>query len=453
MPLSVVVREYAELTTAPVESSLSRAHIPQSCFDWLLEHQDKFKRSGKALIRMVGSKTLKLDSFVGFLQSPCGTSIEILPKHFQSTPGQDELEQSRETLLRMISVSLNLPKIEVGAAEINLLRYPLPEWLYTRFLMELDKLYKRGIRYSYKEIEEESKFLRGRLNTGAQLRQPPGRDHLFQIRHEIFTSDRPENRLIKLALELARKQVNESANWRLANELSHLLSPIPASRDTTSDFKAWGDNRLMVSYQAIRPWCELIIQKMNPTSQKGIREGISLLFEMEKLFENYVGHCLKDKLISPWVLKTQASSRYLCKHQPRGGTEKKMFQLKPDFILKDGKKKQVLDTKWKVINESDADNKYQLKEADFYQMYVYGQKYMNGSGDMFLIYPATEVFRDPLPVFELSAELRLWVVPFDIDRGELSLGGNEGEIFNDILAGLHVTLPAASSEQFASEAF
>ena len=71
-----------------------------------------------------------------------------------------------------------------------------------------------------------------------------------------------------------------------------------------------------------------------------------------------------------------------------------------------------------------------------------------------MIYPATEVFRDPLPVFELSTELRLWVVPFDIDRGELSLGGKaEGEIFNDILAGLHVTLPAASSEQFASEAF
>ena len=36
MALSVIVREYAELTTRPVESDLARAHIPQSCFDWLV---------------------------------------------------------------------------------------------------------------------------------------------------------------------------------------------------------------------------------------------------------------------------------------------------------------------------------------------------------------------------------------------------------------------------------
>ena len=422
MPLSVVVREYAELTTAPAENSLSRAHIPKSCFDWLLEQQNNCKRSGKPLFRMVGARTLKLDSYVGFLQSPCGSSIEIIPKHIRSSPDQNELEHSRKILMRMIAVSLNLPSIEADVADINLLRYPLPEWLYARFLSELDKLYKQGIRYSYKEVEEESRFLRGRLNTGAQLRQPPGRDHLFQIRHEIFTPDRPENRLIKLALDLTRSQVCESTNWRLANELSHLLSPVPASKDTATDFKSWGSNRLMASYQAIRPWCELIIQKLNPTSQKGTREGISLLFEMEKLFESYVAHCLRDNLVAPWILKTQASSKYLCKHQPQNGTNEKMFQLRPDLILQNGKKQQVLDTKWKVVYGNEPGRKYGLSQADFYQMHAYGHKYMKGDGDMFLIYPATELFRSPLPVFELSDKLRLWVVPFELDSGSFGVG-------------------------------
>ena len=419
MPLSVVVREYAELTTAPVENSLSRAHIPKSCFDWLLEKQDNFKKSGKPLFKPVGARTLKLDSYVGFLQSPCGTSVEILPKHFRNSPDQNELEHSRKILMRMIAVSLNLPSLEAGVADINLLRFPLPEWLYARFLSELDRLYKQGIRYSYKEVEEESRFLRGRLNTGAQFRQPLGRDHLFQIRHEIFTPDRPENRLIKLALDLTRSQVCESTNWRLANELSHLLSPVPASKDTASDFKAWGGNRLMASYQAIRPWCELIIQKMNPTSQKGTREGISLLFEMEKLFENYVAHCLRDNLVAPWILKTQASDKYLCKHQPQNGTNENMFQLRPDLVLKHGDNQQVLDTKWKVVNENEPGRKYWLSQADFYQMHAYGHKYMKGAGDMFLIYPVTELFKSPLPVFELSDDLRLWVLPFDLDGGNL----------------------------------
>ena len=415
MALSVIVREYAELTTRPVESTLTRAHIPQSCFDWLLEQQAYMAQSGKPLLQMVGKNTLKLDSYVGFLQSPCGTSIEILPKHFRQQPDLSELEQSRKILLRMIAVSLDLPSIEAGIADIHLLRHPIPEWLYARFLHELDQLYKRGIRHSYQEVEEESRFLKGRLNTGRQLRQPPGRDHLFQIRHELFTADRAENRLLRLTLELTRHQVKESANWRLANEFSHLLNDIPISKDSASDFKVWGNNRLMASYQAIRPWCELIIQKMNPTSQKGTREGISLLFEMEKLFENYVTLCFRNNLASSWSLKAQASHQYLCHHQPVGSQKKRMFQLKPDLIFEQGLKKRVFDTKWKVIDSSKVGKKYLISQADFYQMYAYGSKYMNGTGDMFLVYPRTEFFWYPLPVFDLDDDFRLWVIPFDLD--------------------------------------
>ena len=434
MALSVIVREYAELTTRTVESNLARTHIPQSCFDWLVKQQAYMTRSGKPLLQMVGQNTLKLDSYVGFLQSPCGTSIEILPKHFRQQPDLSELEQSRKILLRMIAVSLDLPCIEAGIADIHLLRHPIPEWLFARFLHELDQLYKRGIRHSYQEVEEESRFLKARLNTGRQLRQPPGRDHLFQIRHELFTADRPENRLLRLALELARHQVKESANWRLANEFSHLLNDIPISKDTASDFKVWGNNRLMASYQAIRPWCELIIQKMNPTSQKGTREGISLLFEMEKLFESYVAQCFRDNLALSWTLKAQASSQYLCRHQPCGSHKKGMFQLKPDLICKRDMEIRVFDTKWKIIDSSIAGKKYLISQADFYQMYAYGRKYMNGSGDMFLVYPRTDLFQYPLPVFDLDDDLRLWTIPFDLDTKTIVCEG-QGEL-RQVLEGM-----------------
>ena len=420
MNCSVVVKEYAELTTIPVENTLNRAHISQSCFEWLLKRQADYSKAGKKFLAVPEHKVIKLDTHVGFLQSPCGTSIEILPKYFRCAPDEEELEQGRKILVKMIAATLGLPYREFDPAQLSLFKFSLPEWIYAQFLLELDKLYKKGLRFHYQKIEEENRFLRGQLHITKQLRQPPGREHLFQIRHELFTPDRPENRLIKLALGIVRNQVCEPANWRLSNELSHLLRPIPESPDYTSDFKAWKDDRLMVDYRSIRPWCELIVRNLNPMAQKGTHTGISLLFPMEKLFECYVANCLKQQLKPSQRLQTQASREYLCFHKTAGQqTTKRMFQLKPDLLLVSQKAHQVMDTKWKLLDSSDQEGKYGISQSDFYQMFAYGQKYMDRQGDMILIYPATDDFSEPLPVFNFDHKLRLWVVPFDLNESKL----------------------------------
>lgn len=40
-------------------------------------------------------------------------------------------------------------------------------------------------------------------------------------------------------------------------------------------------------------------------------------------------------------------------------------------------------------------------------------------GDLFLVYPMTASFNQPLPVFAYSQRMRLWVVPFDLQAGVL----------------------------------
>jgi 5-methylcytosine-specific restriction enzyme subunit McrC len=76
----------------------------------------------------------------------------------------------------------------------------------------------------------------------------------------------------------------------------------------------------------------------------------------------------------------------------------------------------VLDTKWKLLDglKANGTDKYGLSQADFYQLHAYGQSYLDGSGDVVLIYPKTASFEQPLPVFEFpkTKGLRLWVVPF-----------------------------------------
>ncbi|MEE5085853.1 McrC family protein [Pseudomonas alliivorans] len=409
---SITVREYARLTTSPIHSpTLDIAQVSPSAFDWLCELNARFSKAGAALVQIEDRRWLKLDNYVGVLETPCGTRLEILPKHFEEG---DCIQQNRALLRRMIQKSLDLPTRKVGAAALQRFDAPLTEWVMSSFLDALDHLTKRGMRFDYQRVEEEQRYLRGQLNTARQIRQPPGRQHHFQIRHDVFLPDRPENRLLKTALDIVCKTTQDPSNWRLSHELRAMLLEIPSSRDTAQDFKQWRRDRLMAHYQPVKPWCELIIQQQTPLAVAGAWQGLSLLFPMERLFERYVAACLADSLPPGVTLHTQSSDEFLCTHQGR-----KVFQLKPDLIISYGEKKLVLDTKWKVLNVRSGRNKYGLDNTDFYQMYAYGQKYLSGEGDMVLIYPKLVVFESVLDVFRFSIDLKLWVMPLELDMPEL----------------------------------
>lgn len=407
----VTVREHARLTTSSISNTLDRAQISQSAFDWLCQLQSSFSGHGARLIEIENRCWLRLDNHVGVIQTPCGTSLEILPKHFDE---HSCIEKSRELLCKLIRSALDLPTREASEASLALFTPPLTEWVMRQFLLALDQLIKRGLRFEYQRIKEEQPFLRGQIDMTKQMRQSPGRMHLFHQHHDLFLPDSPENRLLKLALERVCQSTVEADNWRLSHELREIMQPISPSLQMQSDFAQWRNERLMTHYQAIRPWCELILGEHMPLAIHGKWHGISLLFPMEKLFEQHVAKVFKRKLHSNAKLRSQVASHYLCNHNGHG-----IFQLKPDLLLQCKEQSWILDTKWKRINEKERSDKYGLNQGDFYQMLAYGQQYLSGTGEMILIYPKTKDLTHPLKVFEYTQTLKLWVCPFDLEQDEL----------------------------------
>lgn len=404
----VTVREYARLTTSLVESpTLDIAQVTQSTFDWLCELNASFTQAGAAIAQVQDRRLLKLDNYVGVVETPCGTRLEILPKHFEQ---DDCIRQSRTLLCRMIQKSLKLPAREVGAASLERFDAPLSEWVMGRFLAALDELIKRGLRFDYQQVEEERTFLRGQLNAAMQMRQPASRQHQFHIRHEVFLPDRAENRLLRTALDIVCKNAESPENWRLAHELRTIFQAVPYSKNVREDFKSWRQDRLMVSYSSVRSWCELIIFKRTPLAVAGDWQGISLLFPMEKLFESYVASCLGDRLLPSAKLHRQISTSSLCSFNGRP-----VFRLRPDLIVDFDSERWVLDTKWKRLDREFKGGKYGIDQADVYQMFAYGHKYTRGCGSLILIYPSWSKFCEELPSFDYSSNMKLWVVAFDLE--------------------------------------
>ncbi len=419
MTTNVTVREYARLTTAPLAANtLDRAQVSATAFEWLCSLNAELRPSGSSLLQVEDRRWLRLDNYVGVVETPCGTRVEILPKH---DDGTSDVSKSRELLRRMIAGAMDLPVREVGETALQRFDSPLTEWVIAQFLSALDHLVKRGVRSDYVRIEAEERHLRGQLDAVRQMRQPLGRQHFFQIRHDIFSPDRAENRLLKQAVELVCQQTQSPTSWRLAQELRALLQDVPRSASVAEDFKRWRTDRLMAHYQAVKPWCELVLSRQMPVSVVGKWHGISLLFPMEKLFERYVAARLQRGLVAGARLTTQASRQSLCEHD--GAT---MFQLRPDLLIEHAGQRWVLDTKWKLVDAGYRAGAYGLSQADFYQLYAYGQKYLAGKGEMALIYPRRPAFLHPLPAFRFSADLNLWVLPFDLESGQLVDGAMAG---------------------------
>lgn len=426
MSQTITVREYARLTTAPLSvSSLDCAQVPVSLFNWLCRLNQAYRSQQLApLAGVEDARSLQLDNYVGVLQSPCGAVLEILPKTLDDS---DDPQPARRLLFALIAAFRGLPPRETETASLQRFHQPLNEWLIAGFLAALATLLRRGLRADYQREEHQQPFLRGQLDVARQMRQPPGRAHYFHQRYDVFSHDRPENRLIVSALRRIIAATRDAESWRLAHEYQQLLQDIPPSHHTLRDLQAWRHDRLMAHYQPLKSWCEMILLTQMPLALRGDWQGISLLFPMEKLFERYVEASLPGQLAPAVTLSAQARSTSLCLHQ-----DEPLFELRPDILLKQASKRWVLDAKWKRLDASDREHKYRLSQADFYQLYAYGQKYLNGSGEMALIYPAHRHFQQPLApfYFDPAKKLTLWVLPFALE------GPQKGQVLHHGLTGL-----------------
>lgn len=420
----ISIREYGLLAKATASSKfvtgLDRQVIPVSAWDWLLA-ETSGDRHHKQLVRPCktdGQLHLQVLNYVGSVTTPCGTQIEILPKHSVHCDAKS-LVRGRSALIKMLNRVYGLNMREFERAQLQLFKQPLPEVMIAQFLLELKQLIRHGIRSDYRTIQDEVPYLKGRLQVTTQLRQPPGRQHKFQVEYDEFLPDRAENRLIHSSLKQVLRWSECRDSQRLARELLFIFDDIPLSKNHSSDFDRWQNDRNMQHYSATKPWCEFILKEQSPFTLAGAHFGQSFLFPMNDLFEKYVACVLDKQLAVGFKLTPQAASCSLVNSH----NNRKLFLLKPDLLVKRGcEAVAVLDCKWKLLDQNKnhetgtEEKNYGLSQGDIYQLYTYGQKYLNGKGHVYLIYPLHPKFDRALPIFNFDEDLKLYVIPFDIER-------------------------------------
>lgn len=371
---------------------------------------------------------LQVRNYVGVLQTACGTQIEVLPKLYEGASEGGDGDQAghdeaacRDLLLKMLRTLRDSPFKQAGKADIRDAKMPLLEVYISQFLALVNQLVKRGVRSDYVQVQKNATFLKGRLLVSQQIRKNAFHQERFFIEHSEYQINRPANRLIKTALLKVSQLARANRHQRLARELCFVFEEVPKSSDVALDFQRLKTDRSMGYYQEVLAWCKLLLSGSGPTASSGMFNTLTLLYPMERIFEDYVAHCLRQQMVDVFgegcVLKTQVGGKALVENH----NDKPMFRLRPDLMVMQGDEALwVMDTKWKMIDAGNRAKNYGISQADMYQLYAYGHKFLTGEQKkLMLIYPKTAKFTEALPVFRYEDDFELWAVPFDIEKGDL----------------------------------
>jgi 5-methylcytosine-specific restriction enzyme subunit McrC len=414
--LGITIHEFDTLTAenSGRQAAAGMHTIPTEVYHWLdaecLRQSDSRQTTWLRFTQRAGCRAIQVTSYVGVMRAPDGYQIEVLPKIGKAM--ENGPSEARRLLINMLSCLREFRHIQTEKANLLAAHMPLLEIFITEFLQAVQRVVKRGLRSTYNNHEDNLFVLRGKLLHSQHLRQNLFRADRFYTSHDEFTADRPINRLLHSALHSVIPQTSSQANQQLARELIFHFADIPQSKNHQLDFQQVNADRGMGYYNDALAWAKLILGDQSPLTGSGTNSAPSLLFPMEAVFEAYVTKHLPQQMASSLSLKAQVQSHYLVNH-----TNKNWFRMKPDLLIREGKKNLlVLDTKWKMLDQQkdNGTDKYNLSQNDFYQLYAYGQSYLDGEGDIVLIYPKTDSFDKPLPQFEFPSapKLRLWAIPF-----------------------------------------
>lgn len=370
---------------------------------------------------------------MGVIATPFGTQIEILPKISQ----QNDIATTRQWLTDLLNTQyLSQAKTQPNQAQQSTVaNQPVHVWLIQQFISQCERILASGVTSHYQHQQENETYLRGKLNVADNIRhnQARLRQHQFAQTADNRKNDSPENRLLIHALYLLAnadlykqmscqhryQRLSDATGLRLAS-MADVLSY--QQNKYALDAQHCQRKRLLPPYQAALPIAELILSATSSGAGLGQTQGVSLLFNMQRLFEKMVADALQQSLTEHQSLLCQHTGKAVL----QSGDGQPAFNLRPDMVVMDNQTQQatkVVDAKWKLIDSNTITAS--INQADVYQMLAYATSYFAENdmkkGELWLVYPKTEKFTEQVSfAFNHNENVMLKVVPFDVKEQVLA---------------------------------
>lgn len=334
-------------------------------------------------------RELRAKQCVGVLAA-AGCSLEILPKVDPDGPSRGEATV-RGQLIRMLDIALDLNLSQGEAAALQRQDTTLLEILIRIFADRLIDQARQGLPRIYQERQENLGALRGRLDVGRQFTINAVRPDRLACRYDELSVDTPLMQIMRASVVFLSRHARAYETQRRLAELRFLLADVRDVRPSALPWDAVKIDRSNRKWRTLFDLAQLFLKREWQSTQHDEgqgRNGLSLLFAMNDLFETVVAITLR-RALTPFGLEVVSQGGLkscLGDWRPDGPTKGVLFQTKPDILIRErGTIVAILDTKWKCLRPKAEASKHGISQADVYQMMAYSQLYR--CARMGILYP------------------------------------------------------------------
>ena len=185
----------------------------------------------------------------------------------------------------------------------------------------------------------------------------------MNCKYDEFTEDNLFNAILKRAISVILFSIKNDDVKKELNIINNVLNDISDIYIPNNIILNYKLNRMNNRFLECFTLAKLILLNSSMDKSLGKENGFSILFEMNYLYEEYIGVLLKEVFNDTNIsINTQEKSRYLLWNTLK---ERNEIALKPDIVIyKDNKPKVIIDTKWK---SSSINNIEIYSQSDIYQ--------------------------------------------------------------------------------------
>lgn len=357
----IIVKEYSEVDIDSHYLDKLQAYLKCQKLDSAL----KVTRNG-----------IKAKSFVGVIKYK-NLHLEILPKLISKNANNNNKIQEEErsiilkNLIFMLSYTKNLDIKTNENTKLANEKNPFIEILIKEFATSLFEALKRLTPKRYVREEENLNYLKGKIKFSENIRYNCTNQAKFYCEYDEFSENNPLNQLFLFVSTCLYNISNNSHNKKLLKFIINYYSDISFVRFDKFKIQKIKLTRSQEFFKKPFNLAKMFVEKTSVDLSKNKFENITLVWDMNKLFEEFIYELIKRK-IPEYKPKAQKAKRLLI----RGGKTRR--DSKVDILIEEPKV--IIDTKYKKFKNFDD-----ISSSDIYQVTTYCTLY--GYKKAILLYP------------------------------------------------------------------
>ncbi len=369
MTESVILKEYEEKELNSCD--LDKLHYYLECQK--LDSALKITRVG-----------VKARSWVGVIKYK-KLQIQILPKliyteEYKTDYTEDKKNEVQANILKNLMFMLSYTKkLDIKTSNYSKLatsKNPFLEVLIRKYAKSLCDCLKRLTPKNYLRVEDNLNFIKGKIKFSENIRHNCSNMAKFYCEFDEYSEDNILNRLFLFVSTCLYNISNDSNNKKMLKFIMNYFSDIKFVR-----FDRFKADKIKLSknqemFKKPFNYAKMFIENSSVDLSKNRVENITLLWDMNKLFEEFICEIMKKYSAEyKYKIEQQRGRRLLI-----GDIGKRRNTYVDVLITKDDDTKIVLDTKYKKFNEiKDFSN------ADVFQVSTYCL--LHNTDHAILLYP------------------------------------------------------------------